>query len=318
MEEITTCIICYETFTDPQILPCDHSYCKGCINRMTKQSKLKCPECNTVSNVCDIRSDFRLSKFLDALTKHTEDLTKVVENTIPNRVPGLKLCELCEEHPISYRCEDCSECAWMCRGCKRGYEKGKATKSHKVKQLADAKASNIHKLQDQVETLNNRIAELNSAVAMCKERLDVTKHIEVTSLEACETIRAECHAQLDKHFDSVKIKINDVIKLAEYQITTDRKSCIDELTKVEQQTDDITELIAADDSKLAIDGDALIREAQSYIESLKSLAVDIPIPEIKLEINPEWKPSDASVLHITHKSHAAPATMATEPTVKVS
>lgn len=82
MEELTTCIICFEKFTDPQVLPCDHSYCKGCINRMTKQSKIKCPECNLDTDVTEIKSDFKLVKFLDAIAKQAEDSAVLPETTI--------------------------------------------------------------------------------------------------------------------------------------------------------------------------------------------------------------------------------------------
>ena len=75
-EELTNCVICTEIFTDPQVLPCDHVFCKGCVNRMTKAATIKCPNCSQLSAIDDVKPDFRLATFLDALTETTERFTK--------------------------------------------------------------------------------------------------------------------------------------------------------------------------------------------------------------------------------------------------
>ena len=30
-EDYLTCVICYELFVEPKILPCLHTFCKGCL-----------------------------------------------------------------------------------------------------------------------------------------------------------------------------------------------------------------------------------------------------------------------------------------------
>ena len=34
-----TCPVCYELFKNPKYLPCYHSYCEGCLEKMQVQSK---------------------------------------------------------------------------------------------------------------------------------------------------------------------------------------------------------------------------------------------------------------------------------------
>ncbi|MCG8623704.1 MAG: hypothetical protein MJE68_17135, partial [Proteobacteria bacterium] len=47
-----TCSICLSRYNQPKILPCLHSYCKGCLEVMLKKSreekKITCPQCKVV------------------------------------------------------------------------------------------------------------------------------------------------------------------------------------------------------------------------------------------------------------------------------
>ena len=46
LQDLVTCSICLEDFTDPRALPCVHSYCKACLERLiTPQGKITCPQC---------------------------------------------------------------------------------------------------------------------------------------------------------------------------------------------------------------------------------------------------------------------------------
>src|SRR5579872_7413208 len=51
IDELTECSICTETFTDPKILPCIHSFCLKCLKTYGEDNipgdKLPCPLCRT-------------------------------------------------------------------------------------------------------------------------------------------------------------------------------------------------------------------------------------------------------------------------------
>ena len=58
-ETEVACTICLELFTEPKVLPCCHTFCKGCLEGILEKSKnkekLACPQCRTEHQV-NIRS----------------------------------------------------------------------------------------------------------------------------------------------------------------------------------------------------------------------------------------------------------------------
>ena len=48
LEREITCPLCLETFEDPRMLPCQHIYCKSCLDLLASQNgnvSITCPEC---------------------------------------------------------------------------------------------------------------------------------------------------------------------------------------------------------------------------------------------------------------------------------
>ena len=72
MRDLTECSVCMEVFVDPQKLPCDHSFCAGCVEPLKQGSRIECPLCRTVHDVSRIRSDFRTQQIVDALKVETK------------------------------------------------------------------------------------------------------------------------------------------------------------------------------------------------------------------------------------------------------
>jgi len=50
-----TCAICIEQFKEPKVLPCLHTYCKGCLVKLIKKQGpdhvITCPECRQDTKV---------------------------------------------------------------------------------------------------------------------------------------------------------------------------------------------------------------------------------------------------------------------------
>ena len=168
-EELTNCVICTEFFTDPQVLPCEHVFCKGCVNRMTDAGTIKCPNCSKVCVIEDVKPDFRLATFLDALAKTTEHFTKLIPSN-PNAddvtqqhvtPPAGDKCESCEENCIDLFCHQCQQ--WFCRKCKKMRGKMKATKNHTYTVLAETSqqtkpdmSKNIKHLRQKKRRMGNK------------------------------------------------------------------------------------------------------------------------------------------------------------------
>ena len=72
LRDITECSICHDTFTDPRVLPCIHTFCLKCIkgwsDSMKPDEKLSCPVCRkeVSSNiVMQLPKNYFVQKLLD-------------------------------------------------------------------------------------------------------------------------------------------------------------------------------------------------------------------------------------------------------------
>jgi hypothetical protein len=47
-ENLITCSLCSKLYDDPRLLPCSHTYCFQCINRIisTNKNHFQCPSCD--------------------------------------------------------------------------------------------------------------------------------------------------------------------------------------------------------------------------------------------------------------------------------
>lgn len=51
VNELTQCSICLDTFTQPKMLPCQHTFCHSCLVDMTRtgsERNITCPQCRKV------------------------------------------------------------------------------------------------------------------------------------------------------------------------------------------------------------------------------------------------------------------------------
>ena len=67
-------MICLERFSDPQVLSCEHTFCKQCVTRLTRADVIRCPKCRQTTRRRDVRPDARLATFQDALARRAEEL----------------------------------------------------------------------------------------------------------------------------------------------------------------------------------------------------------------------------------------------------
>ena len=103
--ENLNCPVCYQLFNNPKYLPCHHSYCEQCLEKMQVESKIICPECRMEAKVPpggvkDLDKNFFISRLVD------ESKTKLkcdecdgedgVKNFCPNCT--MDLCHACDEH----------------------------------------------------------------------------------------------------------------------------------------------------------------------------------------------------------------------------
>ena len=135
-----TCAICLCRYDHPKILPCLHSYCKGCLEKLVKrthpQQQITCPQCKEVHQLPPQGIDAFKTYFT---INNLVELLRVHEATTPKESTEGTVMILCEsgvdENPAVAHCLTCSD--HLCESCFQLHKKQKVTRDHHVVMLKD-------------------------------------------------------------------------------------------------------------------------------------------------------------------------------------
>ncbi|XP_043933098.1 E3 ubiquitin-protein ligase TRIM56 [Protopterus annectens] len=126
--EFLTCGICLELYKTPKILPCLHSYCQVCLEKIVIEQILRCPACREVTEVTEgcekLKTNFFINSLLDLVQSKTD-----------------LMCTLCpvlgkdSSQRATSRCLDCSDN--LCQTCASGHHFSRLTHSHLVVSIED-------------------------------------------------------------------------------------------------------------------------------------------------------------------------------------
>ncbi|CAF3716439.1 unnamed protein product [Rotaria sp. Silwood1] len=106
VEELTTCTICRESFKDPRLLPCSHTYCRQCIERMASENKDQF-ECPLRDGFVTMKKNIRSLP----LNKAIRDLVELHAS-----IEELNRCTNCRMVKAKYACNKC-ENENFCSSC---------------------------------------------------------------------------------------------------------------------------------------------------------------------------------------------------------
>ena len=208
-EELTECVICTEIFTDPQVLPCDHTFCKRCVNRLTQGGAVKCPNCNKVCLRDDVKPDFRLATFLDALAKQAEDLTgSRTANVTDADDTSLDIvkCEACDENVIDSYCHQCEQ--WLCKSCTKAHGKMKLGKGHTYTSLAEETTKVKSRIQQGFEDIEAKIDDIKSAAAQNAKTMTEIEATQTQAKQTSQQLRAALHEDVNRYFNVIDERID--------------------------------------------------------------------------------------------------------------
>lgn len=165
-EDTIQCSICLEQYEDPHVLrDCLHTYCKKCISRLEVNGQVQCPNCQTITNLSNIKPDFIMQRIMEM---HKDRKLR------PNN-PVMQRCGLCQSgvSTITYHCDDCVK--FLCSGCTRGHKTTLALRSHRLTPLAkmfkdfDVRCrSTIADLEREVSTIDLELDNINLCIADIK------------------------------------------------------------------------------------------------------------------------------------------------------
>ena len=129
-----SCPVCYQLFNNPKYLPCYHSYCEGCLEKMQVQSKIICPECRKEAKVpAGGVKEFATNFFINRLVDDLILKKKVAGEENVN-------CDECDEDdPVVSFCPDCN--SFLCHACNDSHNRQKKYRSHGVVPLTELRSN---------------------------------------------------------------------------------------------------------------------------------------------------------------------------------
>ena len=129
-----TCPICYQLFNNPKYLPCHHSYCEQCLEKMQVQNKIICPECRKEAavppgGVKDLPNNFFINRMVDELV-----LKRKVEGE-----EEVKCDECDEDDPVVAYCPECN--MFYCQTCNELHKRSKRFRGHGIVPLTELRSN---------------------------------------------------------------------------------------------------------------------------------------------------------------------------------
>ena len=134
LQQEITCPLCLDTFDDPCVLSCQHTYCRKCLEAFVRRIRgvsptITCPECRKftdvpVEGVQGLPSAFKLNSLIEVVSKmiQAEEKTSVgtveVDGGNATANPPQAGSSDCTQHPgqtLDVYCRDCE--AVVCRDC---------------------------------------------------------------------------------------------------------------------------------------------------------------------------------------------------------
>ena len=121
--ESLTCPVCLQIFKNPKYLPCYHSYCEECLEKLCSQSEIRCPECREVAKISErgVRSlpnNFLINRLVDELI-------------LKNKIGGGEevQCGDCDkDDPVVSYCPTCN--LFLCHVCNESHSRDRRYVSH--------------------------------------------------------------------------------------------------------------------------------------------------------------------------------------------
>ena len=191
-----SCPVCYQLFKNPKYLPCHHSYCEQCLEKMEVQSKIICPECRKEAivppgGVKDLDNNFFINHLVDEFI-----LKRKVEGEAEVN------CDECHgEDPVVAFCPDCT--LFLCHVCNEHHKRSINSRSHCIVPLTELRSKKDVTIQ------------AKSKAMLCKEHdVELLFYCETCDQMVCMYCTVKDHNghnhdtvknMADKHKENLKI-----------------------------------------------------------------------------------------------------------------
>ena len=220
LEEGLNCSICLDTYTDPKLLQCFHTYCRKCLVPLVDQGQLglTCPICRQVTSIQDrgvagLQPAFHINHLLEIQdsVKKLDDpavaLEGAVGGAIMNAASSTHAVKHCREHlekEVDLYCETCREL--VCYKCV--IRSGKH-QNHDYKEIDQALleyeewiVASVEPMEKQVTTITKALGQLDARCGEISDQRAANKdkvHVTFKRLrEVLDVRETELIGQLDE------------------------------------------------------------------------------------------------------------------------
>ena len=221
LHEEVSCSVCMSKFTDPKQLPCLHSFCLHCLQRIQQTSGIRetisCPECRQNFGIPGngdlnaLPTNFRINSLLDVLAIKEYNTS------------GVK-CGNCDKRSgESYYCFQC--CSFWCDNCISLHNGIRANKEHhalSLKDFQDQDFENILKRPTFCGKLGHEKKELEFFCKICEVAIcntcaltDHDGHAKIALELAANERKLRVKAAIESHQRRAQTKMNKIAELDE-------------------------------------------------------------------------------------------------------
>ena len=223
------CPSCKQLFKNPKYLPCYHSYCEECLEKMQEYSKIICLKCGNEATVSDRRvKDLPNNYFMDNL------VNKLILNYKLENETELR-CEECDEDDsVVVFCTDCK--LFLCHYCKESHKYSKSHCSHNLISLTELRSNkDLIQSKSKFPTCQEHDIELEYYCETCEKLMCVqcTGEHEDHKYDVVKKFADKYKSELKKIIASIEVMIEDVSEFHD--------SIEDMRTTIRQQGDEISE-----------------------------------------------------------------------------
>ena len=140
LEKQIQCAFCQETYRDPKILTCFHTFCQGCIQqlllRQQKDQEVECPQCHSVVAVTgNDSSSLPTVFFINGLVEVCDILKKAQSDEIA--------CQSCACFSHTKATSFCHNCRFVCAACANRHKTNNALAGHNIVPISEIKKQQV-------------------------------------------------------------------------------------------------------------------------------------------------------------------------------
>ena len=200
-----TCPVCYQLYNNPKYLPCHHSYCQACLEKMRVQSKILCPECRTEAvvpegGVKDLPNNFFITRLVDDM---------ILKRKAKGEAEAK--CDECDDETVVAYCPECN--MFFCNPCHDSHKRSKRYRGHDIVPLTELQSQQDVPIQPKTQKVplcQKHDIDLLFYCETCEELICVYCTVKDHAGHKHDTVK-EIAGTAKKEFDSISTLLDDMI-----------------------------------------------------------------------------------------------------------